>query len=84
MNGRKAKLLRKIVYGDQSLRQERKYTMVNTFKRILTFKKEGKSSVECGTFVNSGLRGDYRSLKKMAGRWTMPQIKKAFADLKEL
>jgi len=75
-------LLRKIVYGDQSLRVEREYkitTFVRTIKGL--FGKDQKEKTEKShTFQSTGLRRDYRTLKKMAGRWTIAEIKKAFAE----
>ena len=53
MRGKRAKALRKMVYGDQSIRQERKYAV---------------RSINGGnTFINepNGLRSRYLKMKKM-------------------
>lgn len=55
MNGKKAKALRKKIYGEQSLKTKRTYTMLTA-----TNKKGEK--VAAGV-VNTGLRGQYQMAK---------------------
>lgn len=55
MNGRVAKTIRKEIYGDQSLKQQRKY-------------KRGNSNTKgnvWGTIENVGLRAEYQKAKKI-------------------
>lgn len=54
MNGRKAKKLRKLVYGDQSIKAERTYA----------------SASNGVTIVNTGLRAHYQYRKECAKRGT--------------
>lgn len=81
MRGKKAKFIRKLVYQDQSLRQERKYK-VTTFGRIMRGiidKATGKEKVaEHHTFKSVGLRRDYQAIKKMVkeNHWSMADMKK--------
>lgn len=85
MRGKKAKFIRKFVYQEQSLRQERKYK-VTTFGRILRGiidKATGKDAVaEHHTFKSVGLRRDYQAIKKMVkeNHWTMADMKKEIQE----
>jgi hypothetical protein len=52
MNARRAKILRKVIYGDQSTKQKRKY--------IWDVGKEGS----CGGIKATGLRREYQDDKR--------------------
>lgn len=54
MNGRAAKMIRKTVYGDYSIRQERKYTI-----------DRGDRKKGWGTIKATGLREQYQKAKKI-------------------
>lgn len=85
MRGKKSKLLRKIVYGEMSQREERRYGLINEVKKF--FRRKGKKyEVVTGTFISTGLRRDYRIIKKMArdNRWTINDIKQELESSKDL
>jgi hypothetical protein len=62
MNGRKAKALRKKIYGDQSIKQ-REYGFFTTVKRFLK-KEGGYETVNKTTVVCKGLRRAYQDAKR--------------------
>lgn len=69
MRGKKAKALRKMVYGDMSLRGERKYSFFTVVRKFITekFNKKGERIIEDEnktTLVCKGPRRKYLDLKK--------------------
>ena len=66
MNGRKAKALRKAVYGDLSQKGEREYGFFRTVKRMIGGLPHKKGEEIRTTVVCKGLRAKYRQLKRSA------------------
>ncbi|OGP46704.1 MAG: hypothetical protein A3K30_03210 [Deltaproteobacteria bacterium RBG_13_51_10] len=67
MNSTAAKKLRKQIYGDQSLREPRKYSALTVIKKFFIKDEEGeKKEVQAPrrTAVSTGLRQEYRKAKK--------------------
>ena len=67
MNSSAAKKLRKQIYGDQSLRDPRKYSALTVIKKIFVKDREGEKKevqVPRRTAVSTGLRQEYREAKK--------------------
>jgi hypothetical protein len=73
MNGKKAKELRRAVYGDQPLRQDREYGVFKKVFRLFASKdakEKGEApaqTVERLTVINKGTRAEYQQAKKHAG-----------------
>jgi len=73
MNGKKAKALRRAVYGDQSLRAPREYGAFKKIIRLFASKEakangeEPKEVIEHLSVVNKGTRAKYQQAKKHPG-----------------